>query len=188
MADLIEAREWLTVGRNSFHNGNATIVATAEAPVSIGSFCAFGRNLTIMPLNHDTNYAAVQGWIYRNYFGTPHPGTIGIPSRERSKGGVHIGSDVWIADNVTILSGVTVENGCCIGAGSIVTKSLSGYTIAAGSPCRRIRRRFSDEMCDLLLDLAWWDWTDDRIRRNKRFFCANLSVEEPSSVRAMCTL
>jgi virginiamycin A acetyltransferase len=186
MASLIESEGPLKAGRNSFHNGNAFIAATPEAPVSIGSFCAIGRNVTIMPLNHDTNYAALQGSLYRTYFGTPHPGEVGPPSRERSKGGVQIGSDVWIADNVTILSGVTIGHGCCIGAGSIVTKSLLAYTVAAGSPCRRIRLRFPEEICAMLLELAWWDWDDDRIKRNENFFRLALSTSDAASIRAIC--
>lgn len=185
MATLLQSSGALTAGVQSLYNGDCTIVATPGAPVSIGSYCAFGRNLTIMPLNHDTNFAAVQGTLYRRIFDEPHPGEIGSPSRERSKGGVDIGSDVWIADNVTILSGVSVGDGCCIGAGSVVTRSIPPYTIAAGNPCRPIRPRFPDAVVQILRELKWWTWPDDRIQRNRTFFRMNLSQARPDEILAV---
>ena len=57
--------------------------------------------------------------------------------------GVEIEDDVWIGANVTILPGVKISEGCVIGAGSVVTKSLPPYSIAIGIPCRPIKTRFS---------------------------------------------
>lgn len=184
MATQLQSSGALTVGVQSLYNGDCTIVATPEAPVSIGSYCAFGRNLTIMPLNHDTNFAAVQGTLYRRIFDEPHPGEVGSPSRERTKGGVSIGSDVWIADNVTILSGVSIGDGCCIGAGSVVTRSIPPYTVSAGAPCRPIRSRFPDDIVRLLCDLKWWTWPDDRIHRNRAFFRMNLAQARAEDILA----
>jgi len=180
-----EKKNFLTVGRDTLHNGQARVTTHATTPVSIGAFCAIGFRFAIMPINHDVRFASVQNSFYRKYLDTAHPGSVGAPSRQRSKGGVTIGNDVWIADNVTVLSGVTIGDGCCIGAGSIVTKSLPPYTIAAGSPCRPLRRRYSDEVVELLLELAWWNWGDERIRRNKAFFIADLSEMSTEEVRAL---
>lgn len=47
-----------------------------------------------------------------------------------------IGNDVWIASHVCILPGVSIGDGCVIGAGSIVTKSLPPYSIAVGNPAK----------------------------------------------------
>ena len=54
---------------------------------------------------------------------------------------VTIGNDVWIGDRVIILAGVEIGDGCIIGAGSVVTKSIPAYSIAAGVPCKVIRSR-----------------------------------------------
>lgn len=184
MVKLLESRAHLEVGRNSLYNGESVIVATSDAPVSVGSFCAIGRNLTIMPINHDTNYPSVQGTFYRTMFDQPHPGEIGVPSRERTKGRVTIGHDVWIADNVTVLGGVDIGDGACIGAGSIVTRSVPQYFVAAGSPCRPLRPRFNTEIVNLLLELQWWNWADDKIKRNREFFFMDLSKSSLAKIRA----
>jgi len=46
-----------------------------------------------------------------------------------------IGRDVWLGARVTVLGGVTIGDGCIVGAGSVVTKDLPAGAIAFGSPC-----------------------------------------------------
>ena len=50
-----------------------------------------------------------------------------------------------------------------IGAGSVVTKDVEPYTIVAGNPIRVIRKRFDDELIDLLERFKWWDKSIEEI-------------------------
>ena len=52
---------------------------------------------------------------------------------------VTIGNDVWFGANVVVCPGVTIGDGCVIGAGSVVTKDIPANCFAAGNPCRVIR-------------------------------------------------
>lgn len=54
---------------------------------------------------------------------------------------VVIGDDCWLGVNSVICPGVTLGNGCVVGAGSVVTKSFPEYTIVAGVPAKVIGRR-----------------------------------------------
>lgn len=54
---------------------------------------------------------------------------------------VMIGDDVWIGYNSVITAGVRIGKGCVIGAGSVVTKDIPDYSIAAGAPAKVIKRR-----------------------------------------------
>jgi acetyltransferase-like isoleucine patch superfamily enzyme len=54
---------------------------------------------------------------------------------------VNIGNDVWIGTRVIILPGVNIGNGAVIGAGSVVTKDIPSYAIAAGVPTIVLRYR-----------------------------------------------
>lgn len=53
---------------------------------------------------------------------------------------ITIGNNVWIGGNVVILPGVTIGNNVVIGAGSVVTKDIPDNVIAAGNPCRILRK------------------------------------------------
>ena len=53
---------------------------------------------------------------------------------------IKIGNDVWIASNVTVCGGVTIGDKSVIGAGSVVTKDIPEGVLAAGNPCRVIRK------------------------------------------------
>lgn len=52
-----------------------------------------------------------------------------------------IGSYVWIAVRVFVHPGITIEDGCIVGAASVVTKNLSKWTVYAGFPCKPIKKR-----------------------------------------------
>ena len=47
---------------------------------------------------------------------------------------------VWIGGNTVVLPGVRIGEGAVIGAGSVVTRDVPPYTVAAGNPCRVLRR------------------------------------------------
>ena len=53
---------------------------------------------------------------------------------------VHIGNDCWLACNCVVIGGVTIGDGCVIGAGSVVTKDIPANSLAVGNPCKVIRQ------------------------------------------------
>ena len=53
---------------------------------------------------------------------------------------VTIGNNVWIGGNSVICPGVHIGDNCVIGAGSVVTKDIPDWSIAAGNPCKVIRQ------------------------------------------------
>ena len=79
------------------------------------------------------------------------------------KGDTVIGNDVWIGQNATILPGVHIGDGAIIGANSIVGSDVSPYTIVVGNPANVLRKRFDDEMIELLLKFKWWDKSIEEI-------------------------
>lgn len=68
---------------------------------------------------------------------------LGRPMREQygTYGPVSIGSDCWLGSMVVVLKGVTIGEGAVVGAGSVVTKDIPEYAIAAGVPAEVIRER-----------------------------------------------
>ena len=79
------------------------------------------------------------------------------------KGDTVIGNDVWIGQNAVILPGVHIGDGAIIGANSVVGSDIDPYTIVIGNPARVLRKRFDDELIDLMLRFKWWDRSIEEI-------------------------
>ncbi len=115
------------IGAHFFGNFHLTIQDDAE--VTIGDHCDFGPNVTIVTPLHPmlpSERAAMRtesGDIRRLCYAKP----------------VHIGHHCWLGASVTVCPGVTIGDGCVIGAGSVVTRDIPPHSFAAGVPCRVIR-------------------------------------------------
>ena len=79
------------------------------------------------------------------------------PSEMPFKGDTVIGNDVWIGQNAVILPGVHIGDGAIVGANSVVGSDIDPYTIVVGNPAKALRKRFDDELIDLMLRFKWWD-------------------------------
>ena len=83
-----------------------------------------------------------------------------------NKDKLKIGNDVWIGYEAVILSGVTIGDGAIIGTRAVVTKDVPSYTIVGGVPAKPIRKRFDEETIQKLKEIRWWDWEEERIKKN----------------------
>lgn len=179
---LIKSTFYCNVGLESYHNGD--FIIKGDQVVNIGSFCSFGNGVSIITSNHDYNYACLQGTFYKKYFGCDHPGVLQIPpNKERTKGKVTIGNDVWLADNVTILSGVTIGDGACVANNTVVTKDVESYSIVGGIPAKIIGQRYKSDKIKLLCEIQWWNWSVSKIKENRDFFMLNLNSSSISQIK-----
>lgn len=121
------------VGCNFYTNFNFTVLDTC--PVTIGDNVFFGPNCTVATALH--YFDPAQRRMRTREDGTAYDIEFGKP--------VTIGNDCWIASNVVICAGVTIGDNCIIGAGSVVTRDIPPDSLAAGNPCRVIRKIEKDE-------------------------------------------
>ena len=63
-------------------------------------------------------------------------------------------------------AGIKIGDGAIIAANSTVTKNVSSYSIVGGNPAKLIRKRFDDDIIELLLRTKWWNWDDKKISEN----------------------
>ena len=83
-----------------------------------------------------------------------------------NRGDIVIGNDVWIGYEAVILSGVTIGDGAIIGTRAVVTKDVPSYMVVGGVPAKPIRKRFDEETIQKLEEIRWWDWEEERIKKN----------------------
>jgi len=127
----------------------------------IGKFCqiAAGVEFVMNGANHQMNavttypFFTLEGWEMKP------PAKEVLPF----KGDTVIGNDVWIGQNAVILPGVHIGDGAIIGANSVVGSDVAPYTIVVGNPAKVLRKRFDDELIDLLLRFKWWDRSIEEI-------------------------
>ena len=89
------------------------------------------------------------------------------PGAPYSAGPVIIGNDVLIAYEALIMSGVTIGDGAIVAARAVVTKDVEPYEIVGGNPARHIKWRFDQPTREALLRIAWWNWSDEKVREHR---------------------
>lgn len=152
----LRERGRLAVGRHSYGLPTVHSFSGDETKLTIGSFVSIASDVNII-LGGAHPEDRITTFPIRHRLGLPGAGTDGFPY---SRGDVVIGNDVWLAQGVTVLSGVRVGDGAIAAAGALVTRDVPPYAIVAGVPARVLRYRFSPETITELLSLSWWDWPD----------------------------
>ena len=114
----------IEVGKNFFANYNCTMLDVGR--IRIGDNVQIAPNVAIYTAGHPV-HPATRNTLYE----------YGID--------VTIGNNVWIGGNVVICPGVTIGDNAVIGAGSVVTKDVPAWSIAAGNPCRVLRKITEDD-------------------------------------------
>ena len=127
----------------------------------IGKFCqiASGVEFVMNGANHQMNsvstfpFYTLEGWNQ-------------VPPTQEDlavRGDTVIGNDVWIGQNAVILPGVHIGDGAIIGANSVVGKDIPPYHIAVGNPIEIKRKRFDDELIEIMEKLQWWNKSIEEI-------------------------
>jgi acetyltransferase-like isoleucine patch superfamily enzyme len=155
----------MEVGRHTYGHEHIIVHHWGEpAELRIGAFCSIADRVDVfLGGNHRPDWVTTYPFPA---FPDKWPKAMGIEGVPATNGDVVIGNDVWVGSNATIMSGVTVADGAVIGTDSCVSRDVRPYAMVAGNPAREIRRRFDEETIAKLLELRWWDWSDERIGAN----------------------
>lgn len=137
----------------------------------IGKFCMIASDVKFIMngANHLSN--AISAYPFA-IFGNGWENAMDEKSYP-NKGDITIGNDVWIGYNATIMAGVTIGDGAIIAANATVVKDVAPYSILGGNPANEIKKRFSDEKIQQLLELQWWNWDIDKITKNIQILTSN---------------
>lgn len=120
---------------------------------NIGRYCSIGNNVSIGDGEHPLWMISTNGNFYTNTYEL-------LTEKE-----CIIGNDVWIGVDSVIRRGATIGNSAVIGANSFVNKNIPEFAIAAGSPAKVIRYRFSPETIEIINESRWWDYDLDDAKK-----------------------
>ena len=173
--DSVIKNKKLIIGDKTLINGPITI--TGGQLVQIGKYCAMGYHITIISTNHKDYYPNLQIAFQQKYH---------LQSLIGNKGPIIIGNNVWVGDCAIILPGVRIGDGVIIGAGSVITHDIPAYSVVVGVPGKVIKKRFSDEIIKELRNIKWWDWSEQQIKKNKKFFKCDLRNITVNEIKKIC--
>lgn len=109
----------ITIGDNFYANMNCVILDVGK--ITIGNNVMLAPNVNIYGATHPLDAKTRNSYLEYGF-------------------AVTIGNNVWIGGNSVILPGITIGDNSVIGAGSVVTKNIPANVVAAGNPCKIIRK------------------------------------------------
>ncbi len=133
-----------------------------DGKLIIGRYCSIADHVTIqLGGNHRPD------WVTTYPFSAikdTWPEAAHITGHPATKGDVRIGSDVWLSQSSTIMSGVTIGDGAIVAASALVAKDVPPFAIVGGNPAKVIKYRFAEKDIESLLRVKWWDWPEAHVR------------------------
>lgn len=107
----------IVMGKGVFINAGCKF--QDQGGIYIGDGCLIGHNVVLATVNHGLD-RKTRHWN----FCKP----------------IHLGKNVWIGSNATVLGGVTIGDDAVVAAGAVVTKDVEAGTVVGGVPERLIKR------------------------------------------------
>ncbi|HEV2353475.1 MAG TPA: acyltransferase, partial [Puia sp.] len=123
---IIEDFSTINNGMGDVSIGSRSIVGIGNVvigPAEIGNNVIFAQHVGILAMNH--GYTDIE---------TP------IRDQKCTASLIRVEDNCWIGSNAIVVAGVTIGRHSVIAAGSVVTRDVPPYSVAAGNPARIIRR------------------------------------------------
>ncbi|MEH0759441.1 type B chloramphenicol O-acetyltransferase [Vibrio sp. 16] len=136
----------------------------------IGNFCSIGSGAVFMMAGnqgHRSDWISTFPFFYQDdeNFAAASDGFV-------RAGDTVIGNDVWIGSEAMIMAGVTIGDGAIIASRAVVTKDVAPYEVVGSNPAKHIKFRFSPEQIEMLLEMQWWNWSDEQLKGAMRHLCS----------------
>lgn len=132
----------------------------------IGKFCSIACGAKFMFTSANHAMGSLSNYTFPIFFEEWDLKKEHVTDAWDNKGDIMIGNDVWIGYEAVIMAGVHIGDGAVIGTRAVVTKDVPPYTIVGGVPAKKIKMRFDRQTVEDLLELKWWDWTSEKIKKN----------------------
>ncbi len=135
--------------------------------VDVGRFCSIGPRCLIGSGEHPVDWISTSPVFYSAIKQTGRSFAESLPKNasftERRQ--IAIGNDVWIGAHVFVRDGVNIGNGAIVAAGAVVIRDVPAFAVVGGVPARNIRFRFQPEHIEEMQSIAWWNWSEELLRK-----------------------
>ena len=162
---MIENIHLWKADRGTYFDRSVIIISWSdEYNIQVGKYCSIGRDCTFfLHANHRPDWITTSSQLLGPV--TPEIASMHMDMGHPScKGDIIVGSDVWIGAKSTIMSGIKIGHGAIVAAGALVTKDVEPYSVVGGNPAKHLKYRFEEQQIKNLLDIAWWDWEESKIK------------------------
>lgn len=113
----------IILGNNVKIGDNTMIYSSINGGVFIGDNTIIAANSYIIDMDHGIKKDML------------------ISEQEPNVSAVYIGSDCWLGEDVTVIKGARLGDGCIVGAKSLINKQFESYKVIAGIPAKVIKER-----------------------------------------------
>lgn len=149
--------KFIEVGKYSYGSLNVFSYGAKNEYLSVGNFVSIASGVKfILGGNHNIYTFSTYPFKVK---------VMGDLKESSSKGPIVIEDDAWLGIDCIILSGVKIGQGAIIGAGSVVSKNIPPYAIAAGNPAKVIKFRFDTETIDKLMEFDFGGMDESFIKK-----------------------
>lgn len=140
-----EEDQGIIIGKNVII-GRYTILSCKGGSIELGDYTNISAGCSLLSEQKITvgKYCFLAGHCYLVAGGNHSFERTDIPIMFQpsvAKGGITIEEDAWLGASVIVLDGVSLGKGCVVGAGAVVTRSFTAYSVLVGVPAKKIKNR-----------------------------------------------
>lgn len=132
----------------------------------IGKYCSIACGAKFMFTSGNHKRSSLSTYPFPLFFEEWDLERNNVTDAWDNEGNIIIGNDVWIGYEAVIMQGVHIGDGVVIGSRAVVTRDVPPYTVVGGVPAKEIKKRFQNEIIEKLMQIQWWNWDEDRIKKN----------------------
>lgn len=176
----IEVGDWSYYNNRTLPQDYAETLAPylfpgAPEQLRIGRFCQIAEGVQFITATANHPMSGVSTYPFAVF----DPGRLGGYRSSLPRGeDTVVGHDCWLGRDAMLMPGAELGNGVIVASRAVVRGKVPDYAIVAGNPAKVIRMRFEASDIATLLEIAWWNWSAEKIE-------ANLSLIETGDVAAL---
>lgn len=164
----IEVGDWSYYHDSTLPEDYATALAPYLFPgaperLTIGRFCQIAQGVQFITASANHPLSGVSTYPFSIFDGPRLAGYRSSLPRGRD---TKVGDDCWIGREAVLLPGAELGCGVVVSARAVVRGKVPDYAIVAGNPATITRKRYDEATVAQLLDIAWWNWSPEKIGAN----------------------